>query len=1667
MRVTFANLLRSTWRNSTFSPSQPPEEFLSSRQPGGTATVICDNWTSRVIDRGEDHLGLGRWSYITLRGKGSAKVTIVSAYNSTPSSGETTNFQQQHRTLSRIHRQYQQQVTAQPRRQFILDFQAWLEYMIADGHDLIIGMDANDTYDPDSQGVSHPLSFDPALPTVSTTHNGKLSTLISSCGLKDPMALQHQSRPFPASHIRGTKRIDYLLVTPRLAPAVLNSGSLAFHSLFHSDHRAYFLDFDSRLLFADPAYEIAPPSYHRLQLSDPCLKNQYRDEQLQYHKVYDKVQELQVASRSGVWTDVQTQEYQKLDRIITEAMLYAERNTGRRFSTRYEWSPTLKKSVQSFRYWQLRYRQARNLGISLPKLNSLKEQAGLTEEEVQAESTREILLRLQQAADQLRKHQRQHKELRSTHLEELAEAIVLDRSPGLAHESVAQVKEERVANQIKQLLKRENLRRMFRKIKRILKPVAQLGLSRVDIPDVSSTNQSHGDPTKPKDWKGPWLTITKPSDIASVIKNINKAQYHQAHETPFGSGPVAEAFGRRGDTELADSVLNGNVPPTLRAAPILPETCSILETLAKEFPTVPCGEIGISSDEFVAVYSVAKESTSSSPSGRHIGHYKVATKDPTLAQLHSRMMSFPFQHGFAPDRWKRVTDIMLEKETGNSRCHRLRILALFESDFNNAKRIVIGHRLMHHLEDFDLLSPMQHGSRPGRQCISAVLKKVLAHDYVRLTVTTAAFIENDAIGCYDRLVNNLILMLLKKLGLPPSVSHCMAELWDSVVHLIKTVYGISDVTYGSTPEYPLYGPGQGSTCGPLFWLLCYWVIVESIDPTMSSMKFISACKSVMVEVFGASFVDDSSLGVTSTYTFDPLLSMEANRTKEIAYVVTQLRALAQHWERLLYSTGGAINMQKSHWYLISWIWTNDIPRLATIRSTPAGLALTTGCTEIQENVPRIEPTQSFRTLGVYIAGSGNQAKQAAVLRSHADQYHFSLQKAIMTPPEAYCSYMMFLRPRLLYPLPCSSLTQKQCRNIQAPALAALLPKLHLNRHTPRAVLFGGLKYGGLDLPELYTDQGHGQLQLMIGHLKLRDEVGSQLLCFLSELQLLVGSLSPVFTLPYKVYGQWVGDYWMVSLWKHLSQVNMTLEIENAWCPKLARQYDASIMDLAVQFNLNHVQLREINACRVYLQVITLSDISDAAGIRLLPTAIQGVRDMQRHSSLHWPQWPRPANWASWHILLYLLSTRGRLLRDLGEWIDTTHQKWNWYYDASQDVVYHLSTANQWIKYTPATSLRVTRRSRTVYRDPTPTSPPDLLCTLYPTTIVTWQEDHIRSLPGNTPLFEQTAQVVQSLWPLSETPPELVDTPIYYQSLIDPAPPKSTQCSDIAEVLKEDLELLCCTDGSFVRETGQCHHGWIISNEVRQTLAEGSGPGHGNTQLLSSYRAELGGLLALLYIVNRISVYHSISTGKMRIYCDNRSALNTVTTSAQRGITPFLTSDYDLIDLIRIQASELSFPLVGEWVKGHYTGNKREFKHDLNDRADYLATLAHQNPSPFTTKPSVEAPPGYHVRLSDKNGLITSQLYKMLVIAHHEQPIIDHIKRKTGWTDQVFHSIDWDSHHRAFRRLTRYQRIGMTKIVHNLSYTNRQNNLLYGTSENVLVVVFTRRHLNMYYVVNDH
>jgi hypothetical protein len=200
--------------------------------------------------------------------------------------------------------------------------------------------------------------------------------------------------------------------------------------------------------------------------------------------------------------------------------------------------------------------------------------------------------------------------------------------------------------------------------------------------------------------------------------------------------------------------------------------------------------------------------------------------------------------------------------------------------------------------------------------------------------------------------------------------------------------------------------------------------VESFDPTLPKARYISACHSVLVDITDASFVDDNGLGVISTFQRDAIKSLEENQKQENIHNILGLKQLAQHWERLLFTTVGALNLQKSFWYLITWKWKGGVPRLANINHSRMTLALTSGYNTTQEEIPRMALKAAFCTLGIYISPSGSQTKQTQILRNYAQEYHEKIISA---------------------PLACMSLTQEQCRYIQAPALAGLLPKPTLTK----------------------------------------------------------------------------------------------------------------------------------------------------------------------------------------------------------------------------------------------------------------------------------------------------------------------------------------------------------------------------------------------------------------------------------------------------------------------------------------------------------------------------------------------------------------------------------------------------------------------------------------------
>jgi hypothetical protein len=72
----------------------------------------------------------------------------------------------------------------------------------------------------------------------------------------------------------------------------------------------------------------------------------------------------------------------------------------------------------------------------------------------------------------------------------------------------------------------------------------------------------------------------------------------------------------------------------------------------------------ISPEDFSNGFKLLSDDLSSSPSGRHIGHYKVALGDLELCTMYAIILSLPFKHGFTLHWWTSVVQVMHEKTTG-------------------------------------------------------------------------------------------------------------------------------------------------------------------------------------------------------------------------------------------------------------------------------------------------------------------------------------------------------------------------------------------------------------------------------------------------------------------------------------------------------------------------------------------------------------------------------------------------------------------------------------------------------------------------------------------------------------------------------------------------------------------------------------------------------------------------------------------------------------------------------------------------------------------------------------------------------------------------------------------------------------------------------------------
>jgi len=247
---------------------------------------------------------------------------------------------------------------------------------------------------------------------------------------------------------------------------------------------------------------------------------------------------------------------------------------------------------------------------------------------------------------------------------------------------------------------------------------------------------------------------------------------------------------------------------------------------------------------------------------------------------------------------------------------------------------------------------------------------------------------------------------------------------------------------------------------------------------------------------------------------------------------------------------------------------------------------------------------------------------------------------------------------------------------------ALLPKLHVNRHTAHSIIFGPEKFGGLALPNLYVTNNIDKLKLFLGHLRIRDRTGKLIDIDMTYIQLLSGS-GTLFLNQDAQQFRWLETGWLTSLWLFTSKHSLTFYYPNQWLPTLPKRNDRYLMEAFAQLHLPLSHMKALNRCRIFLQVITFSDIASPDGTRFLQSIKQGRQLKERTSILMWPAQgiPSKADWKIWSSSLASFETHGKLIQQLGQWEVSSHQIWHQVVDPTTGIVYDQA-ADPPLRYSP-------------------------------------------------------------------------------------------------------------------------------------------------------------------------------------------------------------------------------------------------------------------------------------------------------------------------------------------------------------------------------------------------
>ena len=1442
-----------------------------------------------------------------------------------------------------------------------------------------------------------------------------LTKVFQDCNLVDVMIAKNgiPSEPFSSS-LRSTKPkvIDYTYISPSLLPAVDACGYEPFMSGIVSDHRSMYIDFNDSLLYGSATVEIPPMAGRDLSSKSPQQVTDYFAHKQLFLDQHNFKKQLEIFEAKPTKARLQ-----KLDRTLAQASIYAGKRVKRYPSAPY--SPALALLRNKFNLLRILFHQFTYNRDHTEAIQSILQR--ITDEDWKLPQTREeCKARYNLAKAELRKAENKERKtgkLRQAHLE--ARAAVM-----------AQKGDKAMAKIVNQLRRAEEMKQVYAKCAHARGKLVDSGLSHLEVPDPSDQEQ---DPKKCKKW----IRITCPQDIQDRLAKRNQKHFSQMQGTPLTqppfqhSPPLSYDIDFQANSLTAELILEGDYPTEA-----LDDITALMVAHMKRVTAPDQLDCTLTEEAFDGKLKAWKESTSTSPSGIHLGHLKayyaphshkpgtkeakeLETNRTNMKLAHLKILNYALQQGVSLNRWKVITNTMIEKDPGSPKIHRLRVIHIYEADYN----LILAHhwrKLLQHASDNNLLNPSQYGSQPGKEAYTPVLIDIAQYEICKTSGNPMIKFDNDATSCYDRIHCFLANVVSQKYGINKAVCMVQGTTLEEAKYHLKTKLGVSDTFVKHCWFQPWYGTGQGSGNSPVYWLVISSTLFDAYESKAHGALFESPDRTESIQVFMAGFVDDTS------NTTNDFAALQVPSPADLIKLATND---AQLWHDILWSSGGALELPKCSYHHIRYTY-NHMAKQSLVEGKIQPQMVLTDPQGRPFPIKILDNKESHKILGSHQCPHTNQSKQTQVLTKNCNSFARALCNSHLTRREAWIMYHGIYIPSAGYPLPLCYYKEDDLAKIQGPAHRAFMTACGYAKSTKYAICFGPDYYGGAGFWHLYDIEGIGQIQQFMKHWRTPGQAHSHMRIAVSWLQYFLGTSKSFLTdtttkLPH-LQSDWYG-----ALRRYLAACGSYFELDNDFVPPLQREHDAYLMEIAMASGkFTKAELVILNQCRIYLQVVTVSDICNAAGTKILPSFLKGkLHSNQSKANWHPFRHPRPSSrcWEKWTRLMRLIyphSNTRALRQRLGKWLHhpsslrrtwpayVSHQNQRLYCPTPQGFTTHVKSGHSYLSQQQ--------------------TGPTLQATDLP-------PDAVPIDMKLNPPFILTVQNYQPQVPIQPPPP-----PTSFLQYIQSLPAWEQHLLQHVTFLQEETivcqhmqagTIVLVSDGSEMNKQGS--HGWVLaSTTTKQDLVQNQGPAP--TSKASPFRAEAYGKLSGLRFIVNFSSYHAITIPtNFDMGLDCQGVIKRIYQyKSYKTYYPneTLNSDWDVCQEIVTSLQQLPQAQTCK-VKGHQDKKKKKdeepltHKEELNIKAHQLATSYHSL-SQATSTTIVPRLPGNKCQLHTPKGTVTTKVKYILRDQRNEKALCQYITAKNSWDDKVFNTIDWETHGQVHRRFLKH-RTTMVKFVHGI------------------------------------